>query len=99
MTSEVLDSAKTVELPSKVTGVAALSGAVRMQLMVTGLRLKTIRRAKGFSQAQAAVALDVSVNHVMDLEAGRVDVRIGTLAAYAELLGVDWRWLLSEVEV
>jgi transcriptional regulator with XRE-family HTH domain len=57
--------------------------------------LKTLREAKGMSQAVLAEKADLSRGYLIRLEAGRQDPTLGTLERLAGALGVPIRKLLG----
>jgi transcriptional regulator with XRE-family HTH domain len=61
-----------------------------------GTRLKQLREAHGLTQQELAVAADVSVSIVFQIEQGRqTNPKIATLLALAGALGVSVSALLS----
>jgi DNA-binding XRE family transcriptional regulator len=61
-----------------------------------GMRLKRMRKEKGFSQYALAKASGVSRQHIRTLEAGKSDPTVGMLQRLARALGVPVMALLEE---
>ncbi|WP_099336699.1 helix-turn-helix domain-containing protein [Erwinia amylovora] len=61
-----------------------------------GKRMTGYRKACGMTQAQMALALDVSQQAVQSWEAGRRRIQISVLPAVAKLLSVSLEGLLGE---
>ncbi len=63
-----------------------------------GQQIAETRRARGITQAELGVRLDVSGAYVAKVETGRANLTIGQLAAFADALdaGLDIRMPLIE---
>lgn len=70
----------------------AQGGAEDMLVAVDGLKVKTLRKASGISQAECAKRAGISRKTLQHLEASR-DARPNTVTAVADVLGVDKRSL------
>jgi transcriptional regulator with XRE-family HTH domain len=60
-----------------------------------GLRIAELRHERGWTQAQLAERLDVTVRYVAHVESG-VNVSVATLCGFARVLGVKTITLLEE---
>lgn len=54
-----------------------------------GLVFRELRKAKGLTQASLAKRIGLQQSHVAKIEAGRTDVRLSTLVALFQVLGLD----------
>ena len=54
-----------------------------------GANLKTLRKAKGFSQEELANHADIPINQVGRIERGEVNTTISTIYALAEALKIN----------
>lgn len=52
-------------------------------------RLVELRRSQGLSQTEVAARMGTSQSALARLESGRADLRLSTLARYADALGAD----------
>lgn len=52
-------------------------------------RLSELRRSRGLSQTEVAARMGTSQSALARLESGQADVRVSTLARYAEALDAD----------
>lgn len=63
-----------------------------------GLRVRELRRERGWTQDDAAARLDIATENYAHIEQGRRLVRIDTLAKLANLFGVTIADLFAEPE-
>lgn len=69
------------------------------QLKTTiGLNLRAARTAQHLTQRELAQALDTDAFQVSRWEVGRIRPSDATLIRMAEVLGVEYAWLLTEQE-
>ena len=61
-----------------------------------GANLKSLRKAKGFSQEDLANHADIPINQVGRIERGEVNTTISTVYALAEALSVNVKELFAE---
>jgi transcriptional regulator with XRE-family HTH domain len=57
------------------------------------VRLRASRKSKGYTQAQVAEAIGVTVQAVSQWETGQSGASHARIELLAQLLGVDWDWL------
>ena len=57
-------------------------------------QLVAVRRARGLSQTEVAARMGTSQSALARLEGGQADLRVSTLARYAEALEVDLTFAL-----
>jgi transcriptional regulator with XRE-family HTH domain len=58
-------------------------------IQIVGRRIGDLRRAQGFTQAELAGAVDVSVKYLQRVEAGAENLTLRSLAGFAVALGVE----------
>ena len=80
----------------KKTMAAPISNEEQTFITALGLRISTLRKAAGMTQAQVAQALNVSQQAVQAWEAGRRRIQISILPAVAALLSVSLEDLLGD---
>ena len=68
-------------------------------LMNIGEKIKKVREAKGFSQKQVAVMLDMDQSQYSKIENGKTDPTTSTLEKIAKTLGVDVPVLFASDDV
>src|SRR5215469_12618648 len=57
-------------------------------------QLATARRQAGVTQSAVAAAMGTLQPAIARLETGDADPKLSTMLAYADALGVEWRWQL-----
>lgn len=69
-------------------------------LILLGLRLKDLRRQRGFTQAALSEAADISYKYYQEIEGGRrEDVKVSTLVKISQAMEVDVKVLFDFEEV
>lgn len=58
--------------------------------------LKAIRKEKGLSQKEVAMAVDIAQSSYAGIELGKRNPRVETAKKIAELLGFDWTCFFDE---
>ena len=66
-------------------------------LVQIGKRVKLLRKRKGWTQIDMAVALDMNRGHISDIERGKREVGIITLQVIARGLGTTMSELLRRL--
>ena len=69
--------------PSEVWTRPAIKKAIERARKRLGLRLKSIREAKGLTQEQAAEKAGIHAKHLGVIESGKANATFGTLVALA----------------
>lgn len=54
-----------------------------------GARLKQLRRSRGWRQIDLARHAEMNRNHLSDIERGKADIQLTTMARLAKALGKD----------
>jgi len=63
-------------------------------LLAVGKRVRTLRRAKGWTQTDMAVVLDMNRGHISDIERGKREAGLITLQIIARGLGTTMARIL-----
>jgi transcriptional regulator with XRE-family HTH domain len=63
---------------------------------IVARNLVRLRRARGFTQEQLAVAASVRQAQISEIESGKISVRIDSLERIAQALGVPFAELFDE---
>ena len=63
-------------------------------LVEVGRRIRTLRRAKGWTQTDMAVSLDMNRGHISDIETGKREAGLITLQILARGLGTTMAKIL-----
>ncbi|WP_338564461.1 helix-turn-helix domain-containing protein [Erwinia sp. E_sp_W01_6] len=80
----------------KMTMAAPVTSEEQIFMAALGKRMNELRKASGLTQAQMALALNVSQQAIQSWEAGRRRIQISVLPAVAKLLSVSLEGLLGE---
>ena len=64
-------------------------------LAAVGKRVRTLRRAKGWTQTDMAVVLDMNRGHISDIERGKREAGLITLQIIARGLGTTMARILK----
>lgn len=73
----------------------SMSSSTHVLLVHLGKRLQALRKAKGWTQTDLAVYLDMNRGHISDIELGKREVGIITLQVIARGLGTTMAKLLK----
>ena len=72
-----------------------MSSGTHVLLVQLGKRIQTLRKAKGWTQTDLAVHLDLNRGHISDIERGKREVGIITLQVIARGLNTTMAKLLK----
>jgi len=72
-----------------------MSTSTHVLLVRLGKRIQTLRKAKGWTQTDLAVHLDMNRGHISDIERGKREVGIITLQVIARGLDTTMAQLLK----
>lgn len=66
--------------------------------MIYKLKIKEVRKYKGFTQKELAYKIGVSYNYLSNIENNKFDIRLGLLLRIAEELNCDVKDLYEKIE-
>jgi transcriptional regulator with XRE-family HTH domain len=66
--------------------------------MGLGQRVAALRKSRGFKVRQFALLAEIEHHHLINIEKGRVDMRVSTLLRIAGVLEVDPAVLLASLD-
>lgn len=74
-----------------------MSSSTHVLLVHLGKRIKALRKAKGWTQTDLAVHLDMNRGHISDIERGKREVGLITLQVIARGLDTTMAKLLRDL--